>query len=225
MTDFLQRYVFKNAGLKVISLLLAVGLWLAVAGNPVAEMAITIPIELHNFPQNLEIANERIPEAQVRVRGPERLIRRLEPSEIHVELDLAGSKAGERTFDLSAQQVRESRELEVVQIIPTQVHLVFDERMIRTVEVRPRVMGSFASGVRVARVEANPATITISGPKQRVDMVEAAITDPVDASGGMRQSSFVTHAYVSDPLVQVVQPRPIRVTVIMEQAAVNEDSR
>lgn len=225
MTDFLQRYVFKNAGLKVISLLLAVGLWLAVAGNPVAEMAITIPIELHNFPQNLEIANERIPEAQVRVRGPERLIRRLEPSEIHVELDLAGSKAGERTFDLSAQQVRESRELEVVQIIPTQVHLVFDERMIRTVEVRPRVMGSFASGVRVARVEANPATITISGPKQRVDMVEAAITDPVDASGVMRQSSFVTHAYVSDPLVQVVQPRPIRVTVIMEQAAVNEDSR
>ncbi len=225
MTDFLQRYVFKNAGLKVISLLLAVGLWLAVAGNPVAEVAITIPIELHNFPQNLEIANERIPEAQVRVRGPERLIRRLEPSEIHVELDLAGSKAGERTFDLSAQQVRESRELEVVQIIPTQVHLVFDERMIRTVEVRPRVMGSFASGVRVARVEANPATITISGPKQRVDMVEAAITDPVDASGVMRQSSFVTHAYVSDPLVQVVQPRPIRVTVIMEQAAVNEDSR
>jgi YbbR domain-containing protein len=112
-----------------------------------------------------------------------------------------------------------------VQIIPTQVHLVFDERMIRTVEVRPRVMGSFASGVRVARVEANPATITISGPKQRVDMVEAAITDPVDASGVMRQSSFVTHAYVSDPLVQVVQPRPIRVTVIMEQAAVNEDSR
>ena len=225
MTDFLQRYVFKNAGLKIISLLLAVGLWLAVAGNPVAEVAITIPIELHNFPQNLEIANERIPEAQVRVRGPERLIRRLEPSEIHVELDLAGSKAGERTFDLSAQQVRESRELEVVQIIPTQVHLVFDERMIRTVEVRPRVMGSFASGVRVARVEANPATITISGPKQRVDMVEAAITDPVDASGVMRQSSFVTHAYVSDPLVQVVQPRPIRVTVIMEQAAVNEDSR
>jgi YbbR domain-containing protein len=211
--------------LKVVSLLLAVGLWLAVAGNPVAEVAINIPIELHNFPQNLEIANERIPEAQVRVRGPERLIRRLEPSAIHVELDLTGSKAGERTFDLSAQQVRQSRELEVVQIVPTQVHLVFDERMVRTVEVRPRVIGSFASGVRVARIEANPSTITISGPKQRVETVEAAITDPVDASGVMRKSSFVTHAYVSDPLVQVVQPRPIRVTVIMEEAAIKEDSR
>jgi YbbR domain-containing protein len=225
MADLLHRYVIKNAGLKVMSLLLAVGLWLAVAGNPVAEVAISVPIELHNFPQNLEIANERIPEAQVRVRGPERLIRRLEPSEIHVELDLAGSKTGERTFDLSAQQVRESRELEVVQIIPTQVHLVFDERMVKTVEVRPRVTGSFASGLRVGRVEANPATITISGPKQRVEMVEAAITDPVDASGVMKQSSFVTHAYVSDPLVQVVQPRPIRVTVIMELAATNERSR
>jgi YbbR domain-containing protein len=77
----------------------------------------------------------------------------------------------------------------------------------------------------VARIEANPSTITISGPKQRVETVEAAITDPVDASGVMRKSSFVTHAYVSDPLVQVVQPRPIRVTVIMEEAAIKEDSR
>ena len=39
MADFFQRYVLKNAGLKILSLLLAVGLWLAVARNPVAEVA------------------------------------------------------------------------------------------------------------------------------------------------------------------------------------------
>lgn len=225
MADLLQRYVFKNAGLKILSLLLAVGLWLAVARNPVAEVAITVPIELHNFPENLEIANEHIPAAEVRVRGPERTIRRLDANEVHVEVDLAGSKTGERTFDLSAQQVRQPHELEVVQIIPAQVRLVFDQRLVRTVEVRPRVIGNFASGMKVARIEANPSSITISGPKQRVEMVDAAITDPVDASGVMNQSSFVTHAYVSDPLVQVVQPRPIRVTVIMEEAGVKPDAR
>lgn len=224
MADFFQRYVLKNAGLKILSLLLAVGLWLAVARNPVAEVAITVPIELHNFPENLEIANEHIPAAQVRLRGPERMIRRLDTSEVHVEVDLAGSKVGERTFDLSAQQVRQPHELEVVQIIPTQVRLAFDQQLVRSVEVRPRVIGSFATGMKVSRIEANPSTITISGPRQRVEMVDAAITDPVDASGVMKQSSFVTHAYVSDPLVQVVQPRPIRVTVIMEEAGVRTDA-
>ena len=225
MADFLHRYVVKNAGFKLLALLMAVGLWLAVARSPLAEVAINVPIELHNFPENLEIANEHIPEAQIRVRGPERFIRELRPNEIHVEIDLGGSGAGERTFDLTAQQVRRPRELEVVQVIPTQVRLSFDQRLMRAVEVRPRVIGTFASGMRVARIEADPATITISGPKQRVERVDAAITDPVDATGVMKQSSFTTHAYVSDPLVQVLQPGPIRVTVMMEEALSKEDRR
>jgi hypothetical protein len=225
MADLFRRYIVKNAGIKILSLVLAAGLWLAVARSPLAEVAITVPIELHNFPENLEIANEHIPEAQIRVRGPERSIRELRPNEIHVELDLAdlaGAKQGERTFDLTTHQVRHPRELDVVQVIPTQVRLIFDQRLVRPVEVRPRVMGNFASGMRVARVEADPATITISGPKQRVERVDSAITDPVDATGVMKQSSFTTHAYVSDPLVQVVQPGPIRVTVIMEEASAKD---
>jgi hypothetical protein len=62
-----------------------------------------------------------------------------------------------------------------------------------------------------------PPTIAISGPKQRVEAVEAAITDPLDVSGTMDRATFTRHAYVSDPLVQVANPKPVRVTVIMER--------
>jgi hypothetical protein len=58
----------------------------------------------------------------------------------------------------------------------------------------------------------------ISGPKQRVKTVEAATTDPVDASGTMEHATFVVNAFVPDPLVQIVRPAPIRVTVIMEKS-------
>jgi len=40
----------------------------------------------------------------------------------------------------------------------------------------------------------------------------------VEASGTMTRYSSVTQAYVSDPLIQVVHPTPIRVTVIMEHS-------
>jgi hypothetical protein len=50
-------------------------------------------------------------------------------------------------------------------------------------------------------------------------MVDAATTDPVDASGTRTQATFVTNVYVPDALVQVVQPTPVRVTVIMEKSA------
>jgi YbbR domain-containing protein len=219
MLDFLQRYVFAHFGYKVISLGLAVGLWWAVAHDPVAEVGVTVPIEFHRIPSNLEISSVNIPEAQVRVRGPERLIHELRAQEVHVEVDLADVKPGERTFDMTAQQVHLPRDLDVMQVVPSQVRLGFDVGLTREVEVRPRVIGTFAPGFGIAQVLAEPATVSISGPKQRVETVEAATTDPVDVSGNMGRSTFVTNAFVPDPLVQIVRPAPIRVTVIMEKVA------
>jgi YbbR domain-containing protein len=213
--DFLQRYVFAHFGYKVVSVALAIGLWWAVSHDPVAEVEVSVPIEFHRIPVNLEISSVNIPEAQVRVRGPERVIHDMRPQEVHVELDLADVKPGERTFDLTAQQVHLPFQLEVMQVVPGQVRLSFDVGLTREVEVRPRVIGTFAPGYRIADVRAEPGKISISGPRQRVQAVEAATTDPVDASGTMLRGSFMTNTFVSDPLVQVVRPAPIRVTVIM----------
>ncbi len=219
MIDFLQRYVFAHFGYKVVSLALAVGLWWALSHDPVAEVEVTVPIEFHRIPTNLEISSVNIPDAQVRVKGAERLIHEMRVQEVHVEVNLADVKPGERTFDLTARQVRLPRELEVTQVIPSQVRLSFDVGMRREVPIHPRVIGNFAPGYRIARVTAEPATINISGPKQRVEAVDAATTDPVDASGNMESSSFTTNTFVSDPLVQIVHPTPVRVTVIMEKAS------
>jgi len=217
--NFLRRYVLHNLPLKLLSLVLAVGLWLAISPDErPAEVAVRAPIVFQNVPYDLEISSESIPEAQIRVRGPERLIRQIRSSDIHAEINLQGAKPGERTFDLTSEQVRHPHELLVVQVVPGQVRLDFDTRLIREVEIRPRVIGIFVEGEQIAKVEVDPARITISGPKQHVERVDSATTDPVDASGTMTRATFVTNVYVSDPLVQVVRPVPIHVTVTMEKA-------
>ncbi len=213
---FFQRIFVHNIGLKLVSLLLAIGLWTVVSRDPIAEVEMRVPIEFHNLPDNLEIDSASFTEAQIRVRGPERVIHRLQAADLHAEIDLASVQSGERTFDLTSRQVRVPQDLEVVQIIPGQFHLSFDNRETRTVEVRPRVTGNFASGMRVKQVTADPSSVMITGPRRRVEAVEDATTDPVDVSGVMARASFVTQAYVPDPLIQVVHPTPIRVTVIME---------
>lgn len=214
--SFFQRTFVHNIGLKVVSLLLAIGLWLVVARDPIAEVEMHVPIEFHNLPNNLEIDSASFTEAQIRIRGPERVIHRLQPEDVRAEIDLAEVRPGEQTFDLTARHVHVPQELEVVQIIPGQFHLSFDNRATRMVEVRPRVTGNFARGMRVAQVVADPSNVMIAGPRRRVDAVEAATTDPVDVSGAMTRATFVTQAYVPDPLIQVVHHIPIRVTVIME---------
>jgi YbbR domain-containing protein len=131
---------------------------------------------------------------------------------------LKDAKPGERTFDLSAEQIRHQRDLHVVQVVPGQVHLTFDMRLTRDVEIHPRVTGTFAAGEQISKVIVTPERITITGPQHHVELVDAATTDPVDASGTKTTATFSTNVYVPDPLVQVVQPTPIRVTVIMEKS-------
>jgi YbbR domain-containing protein len=217
VAGFFHRVFVHRFGLKLFALLLAIALWVKVTRDPVAELEMKVPIEFRNLPENLEVDSASFTEAQVRVRGPERLIHRLVPGDVRAEIDLASIHPGERTFDLNTQQIHLPQDLEVVQIIPGQLRLSFDQRMTRTVEIRPRVTGTFARGMRVGQVSADPPTIMIAGPRQRVEAVETATTDPVDASGAMTRASFTTQAYVTDPLIQVVHPMPVRVTVIMER--------
>jgi YbbR domain-containing protein len=141
----------------------------------------------------------------------------LKLNEVQAEIDLADAHSGERTFDLTSQQVRHPRDLAVVQVVPSQLHLTFDTRFSREVEVHPRVTGSFANGEQIVRVEAEPAHITITGPRRHVEAIDAANTDLIDASGIRGRAVFTTNSYVADPLVQVDGATSIRVTVVVEK--------
>ena len=128
-------------------------------------------------------------------------------------LDLAGVRAGERTFDLGPRQVQVPRGLTVTRVVPSQLHIDFNPNATRQVEVRPRVIGTFVAGYGITSVTADPAVITIEGPQNRVAAIDVAITDPVDATGVVGRATFTTHAYVPDPLVRIQHPAPIHVTV------------
>ena len=218
MIGVFQRYVLHNFGLKFLSLLLASGLWFLISPDEQpAEVAVRAPIVFQHVPAQLEISSELIPEAQIRVRGPERVIRQLQANDIHAEIELADVKPGERTFELTSQQVRHPRDVTVVQVVPSQLHLAFDTRLMREVEIHPRVTGNFADGEQIVKVDADPPRVTITGPRFHVERIDAATTDPIDATGTCGSAVFNTNVYVPDPLVQVVQSASIRVTVVVQK--------
>jgi len=216
MIGFFQRHVLHNFWLKVLSVLMATALWFLISPDQQpAEVAIRAPIVFQHVPPQLEISSESIPEAQIRVRGPEQVIRHLQANDIHAEIDLADVKPGERTYDLTSQRVRHPSDVTVVQVVPSQLHLAFDSRLTRDVEIHPRVVGDFADDEYKA--EADPAHVTITGPRNHVEKIESATTDPIDAKGTRGRAVFTTNVYVADPLVQVVQTTSIRVTVIVQK--------
>ncbi len=211
--DFFRRAVVNNAGLKVLSLIIAVLLWLAISREPRAEVTLTVPIEFHNSPENLEINSENIQQVQVRASGPVGAVHSVSAADVHAYVSLDSATPGEHTYDL---HVRVPRDVEVVQVIPSQFRISFDNRATKKVDVRPRVIGTIAPGFRMQDVTVDPATVVIVGPEKRVNTIDALITDPVDASGVMGHATFNTHVYVSDPLVRLQGSSTARVTVTTE---------
>lgn len=214
MIGWFQRWVLNNLSLKLIALLSAVLLWTAVSREPVIEIGFNVPVEFHEVPEDLEITTEVVPQAQVRLRGPSRRVREMTAADVHVVVDLGSIRPGERTFDLTATQVRVPFGVEVMQVVPAHIRLTFDRRSSRMIPVHPRVTGSFPTGYGILSVKAQPAEIAVIGPERRVAALDAALTDAVDATGVVGSATFTTNAYVTDPLVRELKPAPIRVTVV-----------
>jgi hypothetical protein len=215
MIRFLRAHVFHNLLLKVTALIIAALMWATVARDPAAEVAVTVPIEFQHVPEDIEISSEKIPEAQIRVRGPGRTVSHLAQEQVHATLDLAGVRPGERTYELKGPQIHVPRDVEVMQVVPAQLHLSFDRRARKEVPIRPRVIGVYGR-VRT-EVSVEPATATVVGPEKRVQSIENVLTDAVDAAGLVGKATFPNvHVYVADPLVRVARPGAVEVTVQAE---------
>lgn len=213
MRDFFRRWVLRDLDIKIFALLISIGLWWIVGRDPVVESIIIAPVDFRHAPPSLLMTSDSPFEVQVAVSGPERIIRALKPSDVSAVLDLTGVGAGERTFDLGPRQVQVPRGITVSRVLPTQMHIDFRPSATRVVEVHPRVIGSFVAGYGITDVTSDPVTIAIEGPQNRISAIDSAITDPVDATGVVGRATFTTHAYVPDPLVRVLHPVPIHVTV------------
>src|SRR5437764_12413334 len=184
MTEWFRRYVLHNLWLKVLALAIAVVLWSAVAREPRVEVAHTVPIEFLNVPQGLAINSDKVPQVQIWLSGPERVVRGVNPQDLHPVIDLSSitPAAAERTFSLGKKQIKTPEGVDVAEIMPTEFHLSFDVLATRNVPVKPRVT-SAGGDFHVASIVSDPPEVTIQGPRSRVNALEQAMTDAVDALG------------------------------------------
>jgi YbbR domain-containing protein len=215
---FFRKYVFNNLVLKLFALAGAFLLWFAIAREPVDEIAHTVSIEFTHVPADLAITSENVPSVQIWIRGPQRLVRQVNASDLHPTVDVADVRIGygERTFELASGAIHAPRGVEIVQVIPSQIHLSFDRRMTREVAVHPRVSGAPEEGFEIAQVIADPPGANIIGPQKLAERVDEILTDPVDATGLTGTATFTVSAYVTDPLVRVSSPAQVRVTVVIQ---------
>ena len=215
LVKLVSMWPFRHAGLKVISLALAVALWMAVSGEEVVERGLRIPLELQQFPPGLELAGEPFTFVDVRVRGCSGTLGRVTPSDVVATLDLRAARPGRRLFQLTPENMRVPFGVEVVQVTPSSIAIVFEKSATRQIPIAPEVEGNPAPGFIVGNVTADPKTIEVTGPESAVTRATEAVTEAVSVAGARSRVAEVVRVGLLDPLLRLKTPRSVNVRVEM----------
>jgi YbbR domain-containing protein len=199
-------------GLKIVSLLVGFSLWYAVAREQEAEFALSIPIELRDLPEGLEVIDESVQQVEVRLRGPAELLRQLTPRDVNVGVELRDASPGERLAYLTPSDVSAPFGARVMRVTPTSVRVVLDAAQERTVSVIPRVVGSPAEGFELHDIVVAPREVRVVGPSSRLEGLEQVTTEPVSADG-LRESYTRAVRVELDPLVRLEREMTVDLTL------------
>lgn len=211
----LKHSVTNNWVTKLFSLVFATMLWMTVATQTSSEIGMDLPIEYRNIPQELEVTGDAINVVHVRLRGASNVIRGISPQDIATTLDLANIRPGERVVPLTAQNVSVPFGVEVVRVSPSRVRLNLERTLTRTLPVVPTIEGAPARGFKIDQVLVQPKTVEVQGPENRMQGMASIPTAAVNVEGARANLKEVVDLDPPDPLVRVIQPRPVEIQIIV----------
>ncbi len=216
----IRRLFVRDLGLKLLALALAVAFWIQVAGQPVVERGIDVPLAFENVPELLYVGSDMPDSVRVRVRGAANIVSGLQPGDVVAAIDLAGERPGRRRlFDMFAGRVRVPFGVEVTQVFPATITVSLEPAGApRAVTVVPDVEGRPADGFAVGRISTTPAAVQVTGPESRLAALTEALTEPVTVEGASGRVRATVTVGVADPLVRLRTPVSAQVTVEIVRA-------
>ena len=194
----------QNLGWKLLSLLLAVGLWLGIAREPEVATSLSVPVEFKNMRDDLDISGNLPDRIRLELRGPSGRLTRDNLSAVAAVLDLSDAQAGERTYNIRGRNLNLPAGVVFYRAVPSQLTLRFDQLAVKEEPVQP-VFVNKPAGYRIASQQFSPAQVRIRGSEDRVQTIHQVKTDPINLSGVAGEQVFHTHLSIGDPQVRLVE--------------------
>jgi YbbR domain-containing protein len=200
----LVQHFRRNLGLRLISLLLAIGLWIFVnAGQHGAMVTLQVPVSYRELPAGFVITNPHPDFVKVQVSGPRTLLSLIDPSRLTVRLDLSGVGVGQASFKLSPDSFNVPRQTTVTGISPSQIVLDIDKIVTRDIPVHLYVTGKPAHGYKVTSISLTPSTATVVGPSRYVNRLDDIDTDPCNLNGASGNLTCEVNLVDPGPMVSL----------------------
>ncbi|MBC7386042.1 MAG: hypothetical protein H7301_07775 [Cryobacterium sp.] len=169
-----------NTGAKVVSVIVAIVLWIVVLGSRSTEVTKEIPV-IVTTPGDLVVSSDLPEKVIFRLAGPKAFLRAiLDRPEEPIRVNLSGARAGLVTYRFFADNIRLPIGVRVLNVNPSSVIVKLEAQKTKDVPVRLELTGSLPEGYVLKHALISPKNVRIKGPESRVDALTELQTADID---------------------------------------------
>lgn len=211
--------------LKLLSLIIGASLWYFVVGQDQVDMIVTIPLELHNLPADLVIANQYKKDIEVAIRGPRRLIQEMRQQNISRPVDLSKAAPGTVAVKNDSDSIRFPQGIAVQRVQPANITLLVDRLVHKDFAITPMTKGKPAAGFVLENLTLNPPRITVTGPQTVLDRETTLKTSIINLEALDRSTTLQVHLTLNEALLKLIGETVIEANIVLKETMVRKTVR
>lgn len=207
----------ENLGLKFLSMVLAVTVFLLVNDDKAREITVRVPVA-YSLPDDRVLVSERVEEVKVTITGPWRRLRKFDEKDLgRISIDLRGAQNGE--IAITPDMITAPAGVTIASISPRSMRVAFDKRTEKLVEVQPTVAGRPQHGFIALEIKSVPPTVKVRGADKLLAALTSVRTRELSLEG--RTETFTSAAQLVPPDgVEVVGADSVSVHVQIDEELV-----
>lgn len=207
--------------LKILSVLIALGMWIMVVSGHEETKEMTVPVKLINV-SNGKVAIADNPNVSINIKGAARLMQSLANSDVLLDIDVATFPNGQSIRRILPEDFKTPLGLEVVDVKPAELRITLDNITAKDVRVLPSIIGEVKQGYMVESITLKPNSVSVTGAKSVLSKLENISTMPINLSE--RSENFVQNVVLKDyEGVTKIQPSSVEVRVKLRENMVEHE--
>ncbi len=207
----IRSLLFRNLGLKILSLCFAVVLWYSVVSERQSNLLVTVPLTFVNVPKTMKVRVVSDERARLHLEGPISALRSMEIGKIRGTIDLSGAHEGKSRFELLPSHFNVPDGIRVIGISPEVVYVVLEKLQNFQLPVKVRLKGKVDPHFTIREIDVAPQSVWVVGDRKARAYIENIPTDYVDVDGLKKDLK-------KD--VSLVVPREVRLKGSLDHVAV-----